>query len=174
VSVRSLRGDEALPLAAAVWLCYHQVFGDFADYATWRSELFDRHAARDGYRLVVASDPDDDAVVGFAWGYVGQRGEYWPDRVLAALPPDVGATWVGDHLEVVELAVLPSHRRAGLGQRLHDAVLSGVSRRCLLGTTDDPDDPAVRLYLRSGWRTLGALGPGVQVMGLDLRDGAML
>ena len=62
MSVRSLRGDEALPLAAAVWPCYDQVFGD--------------------------------------------------------------------------------------------------SRRCLLGTTDDPDDPSVRLYLRAWWRTLGILEPG--------------
>lgn len=167
MSVRSLGGDEALSLAADVWTCYAQVFGDFADYATWRSELFDPHTAREGYRLVVATEPEDHTVLGFSWAYVGQRGQYWPDRVLAVLPPDVGQSWVGGHLELVELAVLPGHRRTGLGQRLHDTVLAGVSRRCLLGTTDDPDDPAVRLYRRSGWRTLGLLGPGVQVMGLD-------
>ncbi len=164
-SIRLLKGSDALPLAASVWPCYDLVFGDFADYATWRSDLFERHAGRDGYRLAAAID--DDQVIGFAWGYIGQRGQYWPDLVHEALPPEVVAQWVGDHFEFVELAVLPGHRRHGLAQALHDRLLDGVKRRSLLSTSDDPGDAAVRLYTRSGWRTLGMLRPGVQVMGLD-------
>ena len=162
--IRVLTGSGGLQFGASVWPCYEQVFGDFADYATWRSDLFERHARRDGYRLAAATD--DDQVIGFAWGYVGQRGQYWSDLVHDALPPEVVAQWVGDHFEIVELAVLPGHRRNGLGQMLHDRLLDGVKRRCLLSTSDDPDDPAVRLYTRSGWRKLGMLRPGVQVMGL--------
>jgi hypothetical protein len=80
-----LAGSGALPLAARVWACYDQVFGDFADLAIWRSELFERHAGREGYRLAAATI-DDDQVIGFAWGYVGQRGQYWCDLVHDALP----------------------------------------------------------------------------------------
>ena len=163
--IRLLPGSDALRLAASVWPCYDQVFGDIADYATWRSDLFERHAARDGYQLAAAIN--DDKVFGFAWGYVGQRGQYWSDLVNDALPPEVVAQWVGDHFEFVELAVLPEHRGSGLGQALHDRLLDGVKRRCLLSTSDDPDDPAVRLYIRSGWRKLGILRRGTQVMGLD-------
>ena len=89
-----LAGSGALPLAARVWACYDQVFGDFADLAIWRSELFERHAGREGYRLAAATI-DDDQVIGFAWGYVGQRGQYWSDLVHDALPPEVVAQWVG-------------------------------------------------------------------------------
>lgn len=165
--IRLLTGSGALPLAANVWACYDQVFGDFADYATWRSELFERHAGRDGYRLAAATI-DADQVIGFAWGYVGQRGQYWSDLVHDALPREVVEQWVGDHFEFVELAVSPGHRRNALGQALHDRLLDGVKRRCLLSTSDDPEDAAVRLYTRSGWRRLGTLRPGEQVMGLDL------
>jgi ribosomal protein S18 acetylase RimI-like enzyme len=87
--------------------------------------------------------------------------------VSEALPSDVVEQWVGGHLEVVELAVRPEARRRGLGQRLHDRLLDGVAGRCLLSTSDDPDDPAVRLYTRAGWQHLGLLRPGVQVMGID-------
>lgn len=160
-----LTGTDALRLAPSVWRCYDQAFGDTADYASWRSDLFERHARRNGYRLAAAID--DDRVIGFAWGYVGQRGQYWSDLVADTLPPEVVARWVGDHFEFVELAVLAEHRHKGLGQALHDRLLDGVKRRCLLSTSDDPDDPAVRLYTRSGWRKIGILRPGVLVMGLD-------
>lgn len=163
--VTLLAADDALTLAARVWRCYDQTFGDFADFATWRSELFERHAGREDFRLAAAIS--DDEITGFAWGYVGQRGQYWSDLVHDALPADVVTRWVGGHFELVELAVLPGRRRSGLGQQLHDRLLDGIARPCLLSTNDDPDDPAVRLYTRAGWKRLGLLRPGVQVMGLD-------
>jgi ribosomal protein S18 acetylase RimI-like enzyme len=155
--------DAAAALADRVWPCYAEVFGDHDDVAAWRADLYDRHAGRDGYRLVTATD--GPVVSGFAWGYVGERGQYWSDLVLATLPADVTRDWVGGHFEVVELAVRPAYRRRGLGRRLLDALLDGIDRRSLLSTADDPDDPAVRLYLDTGWRKLGVLRPGVQVMG---------
>lgn len=160
--IRLLGAGDTLALEAGVWPCYDQVIGDFSDYATWRTDLFDRHAGRDGYRLAVALD--DDEVIGFAWGYVGQRGQYWTDLVHDALPSKVVARWVGDHFEFVELAVLSGQRGTGPGRALHDRLLDEVTRRCLLSTSDEPGDPAVKLYIRSGWRTLGMLRPGVQVM----------
>ena len=163
--IRLVGWTDALPLAEKIWRCYDTVFGDFADDATWRSDLFERHAGRAGYRLAYAVE--DDGVIGFGWGYVGQRGQHFPDLICAALPQDVASFWVGDHFDLVELAVLPTHRRRGLGQALHDRLLDGVRRRCLLTTDDDVDDPAVQMYLRSGWRRIGVLRPGRQVMGLD-------
>jgi len=167
VEIRSYAADEAIGLADAVWPCYQAVFGDFEDYPEWNREMFARHAARDGYRLVLAQA--DGLVAGFSWGYVGQRGQFWADLVWDALPGDVAGEWVGGHFEFVELAVLPRYRRCGLGRQLHDALLAGVTRRCLLSTTADRTDAAVRLYLSNGWTQLGLLRPGVQVLGLDLR-----
>lgn len=161
--VQLVSGPDALELAGQVWPCYDAVFGDFEDYESWRSDLFERHAARQGFRLAVALE--DGTLSGFSWGYVGHRGQYWSDLAYEALPHEVAADWVGGHFELVELAVLPSSRRRGLGQALHDRVLDGVDRCCLLSTSDEEADPAVRLYLRSGWQRLGTLRPGVQVMG---------
>jgi ribosomal protein S18 acetylase RimI-like enzyme len=158
------RAEAVRPLARQVWLCYSDVFGDFGDFDTWHRDLFDRHAGRDGYRLAVAMD--GLTVAGFSWGYVGERGQYWTDLVCAALPASVTDQWVGGHFEFVELAVSPGYRRRGLGHALHDTVLAGTSRQCLLSTADDPDDAAVRLYVSRGWRKLGVLRPGIQVMGL--------
>jgi ribosomal protein S18 acetylase RimI-like enzyme len=143
-----------------------RAFGDdFADYSTWYSDLFEKHARRSGHRLALTQE--DDVVTGYGWGYVGQRGQYWSDLLSDSLPEHIASEWVGGHFDVVELAVLPQYRRKGLGQAVHDCLLSGVSRRCLLGTSSDPDDPAVRLYTRAGWKTIGTLRPGTQVMGLD-------
>lgn len=164
--VSLLTGSEALALGARVWPCYDAVFGDVPDYDTWRTTLFERHASRDGYRLAAALDGEE--VIGFAWGYVGQLGQHWADLVRDALPREVAAQWVGDHFELVELAVAPAHRRHRLGQALHDQLLHDVRRHCLLSTNDDADDPAVRLYTKAGWKKLGNLRPGVQIMGLDL------
>jgi ribosomal protein S18 acetylase RimI-like enzyme len=163
VDVRKYGSAAAERLADRLWPCYEAVFGDFDDLEIWRRDLFNRHAARAGYRLAVATD--GDMVAGFAWGYVGERGQYWTDLVSGVLPREVADEWVGGHFEFVELAVLAEYRRLGVGSRLHDTLLSGVRQRCLLSTADDPADPAVRLYLRHGWQKLGDLSPGFQVMG---------
>jgi len=166
--VRAYGPDAAIDREEQVWDCYRQVFDDFVDFQRWREDLFERQVGRSGYRLVTAERPA--RVVGFSWGYVGQRGQYWTDRVWNALPSDVRDEWVGDHYEIVSLGVIPAHRHRGLGRQLHDELLSDVQRRCLLSTADDLADPAVRLYLSSGWAKLGNLQPGVHIMGLNTVD----
>ncbi|GAB3495892.1 N-acetyltransferase family protein [Flexivirga sp.] len=161
--IETLGSAAAEPYAARVFALYDAVFGDVSDEAEWREQMYDRHRARDGYRLAVAVEAD--RLLGFAWGYRGDRGQFWPDLVANALP-DVDRDWIGGHFEFVELAVDPAARRRGLGGRLHDALLEGVTGRALLGTTSDGDDPAVRLYRARGWRTLGQLDAEHQVMGL--------
>jgi len=163
VDIRLYGPPVADAFADRLWPCYQAVFGDFGDLESWRRDLFNRHAARAGYRLAVATDRD--TVAGFAWGYTGERGQYWTDLVCDMLPREVTADWVGGHFEFVELAVLAGYRRRGIGSRLHDALLRDVRQKCLLSTADDPDDPAVRLYLSHGWQRLGNLSPDFQVMG---------
>lgn len=124
--------------------------------------MFTRHAMRDGYRLVLATQ--GATVAGFSWGYIGERGQYWAELVARELP-GVASEWVGGHFEFVTLGGAPKYRRGGLGRQLHDTLLDGVSQRALLSTTSNPADPAVRLYLSGGWRKLGILKPDRQVMG---------
>jgi ribosomal protein S18 acetylase RimI-like enzyme len=159
-------GSQAPPYADEVFAVYDAVFGDRPDPQSWREELFDRHSAREAFRLAAVRDDGD--LVGFAWGYIGRPGQYWTDWVLDTLPPEVTSDWVGGHFEVVELAVLEEHRRRGYGRRLHDVLLDGVPSDRGLLSTDNRDTPAVRLYRAHGWQKLGELSPDVQVMGLRL------
>jgi len=39
-----------------LWPLYRRIFGDFDDLATWRDRVWDRHSARDGFRLALARD----------------------------------------------------------------------------------------------------------------------
>lgn len=148
--------------AEAVAEVWRDAFGSINDLSEWRETTFDRHRAREAYRLAVAFD--DDGPVGFSWGYIGQRKQFWPDRVLDRLGR-VAEYWVGGHVEFVELAVCSRGRRRGVGGRLHDALLAALpNRHALLGTSSNPDDPAVRLYRSRGWARLGLLDPAAQVM----------
>jgi ribosomal protein S18 acetylase RimI-like enzyme len=156
--------EQAQAHASEIFAVYDAVFGDRPDERQWRAEMYDPHCARDGFRLSVALD--GDRLAGFAWGFVGHRGQYWPDRVVDALPSEVSDEWVGGHFEFVELAVLPQYRSRGLGGRLHDVLMEDVPQsRALLGT-DNSDSAAARLYASRGWRKLGELDEGTQVMGL--------
>jgi ribosomal protein S18 acetylase RimI-like enzyme len=126
-----------------------------------------RHAAREGFRLVVAASPDGGAS-GFAYGYTGQPGQWWTDRLLERIPHEIAERWVGGHFEFVELAVRPASQRRGIGRALHDALLDGLPhRRALLGTWPD-DRPARRLYQRAGWRDLAPIDEDSVLMGLEL------
>lgn len=155
-------------VGAAVWAdqvlqVWGEAFGPVGDVEEWRETVWDRHRLRADYRLVIAAA--GVTCLGFAWGYTGVVGQYWPDRVLAALGED-GSAWVGGHFEFVELAVGPGARGQGLGGRLHDQLLADLPHsRALLGTSADERDPAVRLYRSRGWRQLGLLDHETQVMG---------
>jgi ribosomal protein S18 acetylase RimI-like enzyme len=163
ITVDHWEPQRAQQRAADVFAVYDAVFGDVADEAQWRADSFDRHCARDGFRLAAAEV--GGALVGFAYGYLGERGQWWPDQVAAALGPELADVWVGGHFEFVELGVLGSFRRHGIGVRLHDELMRGTEhRRALLGT-DDGDTPATALYRSRGWRKLGNLTPETAVLG---------
>ena len=140
-------------------------FGPVADEDDWRSRFWEQHRGRDGFRLATAEQAG--VLAGFAWGYTGERGQWWADRVAAALGEQAEG-WVGGHWEFVELAVRPEHRRRGLGGLLHDALLDGLGHeRALLQT--DPDGAGHSLYRRHGWQVIGSLPERKAVMGKHLR-----
>ena len=144
--------------ALELWPVYDAVFGDQPDLTAWREAVWDRHAARDGFRLARAWD--DERLVGFGYGYTGQRGQWWSDRAVEVLPEAVAGEWVGGHFELVSIGVLEAQRGAGVGRRLMEALTSDLPHeRLLLMTTADSADPARRLYASLGWRVVG---PGLR------------
>ena len=141
------------------------------------AEQLPTHAGRDGFRLVGAfgafgtADDPTAKLLGFAYGYTGERGQWWSDWVSRLAPADVVGTWLGGHFEVVEVAVRAAAQGQGLGGRLHDALLDGLPHERALLTTYRADRPAPRLYRRKGWHALVPdLDAENALYGLDLRQ----
>jgi ribosomal protein S18 acetylase RimI-like enzyme len=142
----------------AVFEVYDAVFGDQPDYPAWRSGIWDRHVARTGFR--VARAHEGDRLVGFGYGYTGERGQWWTDQAARVLEPAVAEEWLGGHFELVSIGVLERARGTGVGRTLLDRLTEGLPQeRWVLMTTADADDPARRLYARAGWEVIG---PGLR------------
>jgi ribosomal protein S18 acetylase RimI-like enzyme len=153
----------AADIGGVLWSVYQSAFGDYSDYETWRRAVWDKHSVRDGFRLACAYDAD--LLVGFAYGYTGDHGQWWTDNALGVLEPEIAQAWLGGHFELVSIGVLESVRRRGIGRGLLHALLEGLPHeRLLLMTSSDPSDPARQLYATEGWLVLG---PGI-------RDGTVI
>jgi ribosomal protein S18 acetylase RimI-like enzyme len=122
--------------------------------------VLDKHAARDEFRAVVARRMDRDpfrdgtAIVGFAYGYRSGKGQWWHDKVAAALGREKAAYWLSDAFEFVELAVRPAQQGLGLGGKLHDALLHGVKNRTAVLSTLDAETAGFHLYRKRNWQVL--------------------
>ncbi len=116
-------------------------------------EILPRHGTRDGFRFLGAFA--DDRVVGFVYGYRGASGQWWHDRVAAALGPDGTERWLPPgHFEFTELHVRPEYRRRGIGGSLHDALLEGLEAPTTVLSTQTDNEPAIALYLGRGWQVI--------------------
>jgi len=148
-----------------LWPLYRSVFGDFEDVDSWHAQVWDRHTARAGFRLALARE--GDALVGFGYGYTGERGQWWTDNAAKVLHPQVASDWLGGHFELVSIGVDEAARGAGIGRHLMKALTDGLEQsRWMLMTSADTDDPARRLYRSTGWAVIGpGLSPEQVIMG---------
>jgi ribosomal protein S18 acetylase RimI-like enzyme len=111
-----------------------------------------RHVEREGFRLVAAED-EEGRLAGMAYGYRGEPGQWWHDRVKGAMNGDQRERWlVPGHFELVELAVRPDLRRRGLGARLHDTLMDEEPRAVL--STQVNNEAALTLYRGRGWEVV--------------------
>lgn len=147
-----------------------------------RRDLMRRHAGYPAFRALHARDTSDEQIVGFAYGFHGQGGQWWYDAVWTALARSAGvryaANWLADCLEIAEVHVYKTHQRAGIGTRMLTTLTNGRPERTAVLSTPDRDTTARRLYRRMGFSELltgynfpGGSPPYV-VMGaeLPLRD----
>ncbi len=115
-----------------------------------RDEIMRRHFRRRGFRGFIAID--GDRLVGFSYGYTGEPGQYWYDRVWAAMNPEQRRRWMEpEHFEFVELAVHPEYQRRGIGGRLHDLLLEDRPEPVALLTVRADNESAISLYRKRGW-----------------------
>lgn len=158
----------AVGVAEAVHALYAAEYPPGPDFAEWRDGLWARHRGRPGFELLIAWSGDRIAAV--AWAYLGDRGQYWSDAVVASLPGHVAREWVGGHLEIVELIVAPEFRRQGIATELLVTLLDRSTARRALLSVPRAARPARALYRSLGWRELGPLGRDLIVMGTEVRE----
>ena len=117
-------------------------------------EILPRHAERPGFAIVAAVD--EGRLVGFAYGYRGEPGQWWHDAVRAAMePPQRGRRLRPGHVELAELHVAHRWRREGVGGRLHDALLGSYpDAPTAVLSTQTANAPALSLYAGRGWEVV--------------------
>ena len=117
-----------------------------------RRSILASHLDRDGLRAVAAYPAEPDGVMlGFAYGYLGARGQWWHDQVRTAIGEAAAVRWLDGSFEVCELHVRPARQGTGLGRRLLTTLLAGTPAATAVLTTPDLETRAREFYRRGGW-----------------------
>ena len=107
------------------------------------------HLAEPGFRAVVAVQAE--RLIGFAYGFHDQPGQWWHDIVVQSLDQELVQRWMSEAFQVTELHVLPLHQRQGLGRQLLTSLLTDTGRSTAVLSAFDDETPARQLYRRSGF-----------------------
>lgn len=156
--------DEVTGYLGALGAAYAAVFAE----PPWREgpvhvgAFLDRlllHARMEGFRMIAAvEDRRPRRIAAFGYGVTARCDD---GRCMVSCLADAARTARRDldgSFALLELGVTPTARRAGLGRRIHDAVLSGLQHPYAWLLTHPAAVPARRLYRQAGWTLLGAAG----------------
>jgi ribosomal protein S18 acetylase RimI-like enzyme len=147
LALREVAADEVLELRREIVEIWPEASRDRL------TEILPRHTSRDGFRFVGAFE--DERLLGFVYGYRGGAGQWWHDRVAAALGLTGAARWLGpSHFEFTELHVRAERRRQRIGGTLHDAVLAGLDAPTAVLSTQTDNEAALALYRQRGWKVI--------------------
>lgn len=113
-------------------------------------ERMKRHVEYADFKGIVAIN-DENEVVGFTYGYRSLEGQYYNQLMREALNLEQVEEWLQDCFEFVELAVHPQYQNEGLGTKLHNELLKGISNRTSVLTTQINNEKARSLYERLEW-----------------------
>jgi ribosomal protein S18 acetylase RimI-like enzyme len=143
-----------------------------AEQLSGRRVIMAGHAAYPGFRALTARVTEE--LAGFCYGFHGQNGQWWHDRVAESVASSDAATWLADCLEVAELHVLPRFQGQGLGRDLLYTLAEARPERTAVLSTRDWDSPARQLYRSAGFTDLltgfvfDGSGPSYAIMGAEL------
>jgi GNAT superfamily N-acetyltransferase len=131
-----------------------------------RRAVMDAHVLNPAFRAVAATGPasvlggtrNAEAVIAFAYGFHGRRGQWWHDLVRSALTVASGSgiagAWLDDSFEVAEVHVRPEFQKRGIGRRMLYRLTAGLPERTAVLSTMDDDTPARHLYGSLGFTDL--------------------
>jgi len=114
-----------------------------------RRSITARHLSHPGLRAVIAKH--DDGLIGFAYGYFGEPGQWWHDAVANALDRKERQQWLASAFEIAELHVLPAWQRQGIGRELLYEVCRDIERSTVVLSAIDEETPARHLYRSTGF-----------------------
>jgi len=171
------RIDEPAVLLPQVAEVYGSAFSIFRDGPTeqevqaFSRQTLPQQAAREGFRFIAAFE--DDVLVGFIYGFHGERGEPWEEWIHARMPAAVYDEWFVNQFDLTEFCVHADRHGQGIGSQLYDALFVELAEtpfeRAVL-TTRRIDNPARGFYLKRGWEVAwDALDDRFSLLGLRLR-----
>lgn len=121
------------------------------DVVPARRSITTRHLSHPGLRAVLAQPDGEQRLVGFAYGYHGEPGQWWHDAVADAMTRAQRERWLRRAYEVAELHVRPAWQRQGLGRQLLTELCRGVDRDTVVLSAIDDETPARKLYRSLGF-----------------------
>ena len=113
-----------------------------------------RHSAKPGFQCLLARDTTRDQIIGLAYGYAAQPGDWWFTQIARVLSTPTDLRWLEDSFHLAELAVIPEWQGQGIGGNLHDTLLRAVTHRHALLSTAQSEGRAMQLYRARGWNVL--------------------
>jgi ribosomal protein S18 acetylase RimI-like enzyme len=135
-----------------------------------RRLLMAGHSGYPGFSAL--AELDGDEIAGFSYGFHGAPGQWWHDRVSAALGDQ--RRWLADCFELAELHVRPEYQGRGIGSGLLRSLTSGRSEQTVVLSTRDSETVARRLYRGAGFTDLltgfrfDGVEPPYAIMGAEL------
>ncbi|HWB66744.1 MAG TPA: GNAT family N-acetyltransferase [Mycobacteriales bacterium] len=162
IRLRRLDGGQFRAVAGQAAAVYGAAMRRSPEIVVQRREILAEHAGYPGFACTaafdgVAEDTDDvlaGELVGFGYGYLGARGQWWHDTVALALGRDEARRWLRDSFELAELHVEPGHQNAGIGRKLLADVLEQTRAQRAVLSTPDAQTPARELYRSFGFADL--------------------
>jgi GNAT superfamily N-acetyltransferase len=166
--------DVLVPQVAEVYASAFSIFRDAPteqEVRAFSRQTLPQQAGREGFRFIAAFD--DDVLVGFIYGFHGERGEPWEQWIHARMPAAAYDEWFVNQFDLTEFCVHAGRHGQGIGSQLYDALLTELAgtpfERAVL-TTRRIDNPARGFYLRRGWEVAwDALDDRFSLFGLRLR-----
>ncbi len=153
---------------------YVKVEAEVEEFSRW----LPRHLAYEDFRVVAAFQGEQAEMVGFAYGFRNNPGQYWHQEVAKVVSTDMVVKWLAGSFRLAEIAVTPLAQGMGIGGRLHDLLLAGLSHKRATLSTIAYNTPAYHMYRGRGWELLlddfrpTGVDRRYRIMGLELGEGS--